>query len=557
MEHGTRAPATRSSASGTADNATTGSTAGQSAPAGRYRGPVTSPDADVLPPAHQLTPELEEVADRALAVLTGPDLDPIVDMVVWAHDGAYEARSHDGRVRFRRRDGGSAAAADGGDSRYEVLEIVGTSPLADQRTDHLAPLEAELAGLHPHRSANSYPFAYDHIAQLFDHPAAPDLCVLHSASHNWEDQGGHRGEHGSLGVVQARAPFVLAGAGVRDRGMVPRALRVVDVAPTLAALMGCPGDDAGRYLHGQDGRVVADLIDGGSRPPEHVIGFLFDGTNANVLYAMAASGAAPNVARLIAMGTAYAHGAIAALPTITLANHTSIITGRLPGHHGILNNAWYDRSTATQVITNSSDTWASAMGHATAGLDSLHHAVHRAFRDAFTASVNEPCDLGADYSTFDFFRRGEIPPIPESPDGLPHSTERFVRPSKDYGWGTIVDHMGTEQALGILSGSYRGVGYPRPKFLWINFALTDSAMHEGGPHSEVAAASIRDSDARLGEILAAVERAGSFDRTAFVLVADHGMEETDPAVRGDWGPALRDAGIRFRDEAYSFLYLDE
>ena len=44
------------------------------------------------------------------------------------------------------------------------------------------------------------------------------------------------------------------------------------------------------------------------------------------------------------MGTAYEHGAMAGLPTVTLANHTSILTGRLPGHHGILNNAWYDRA---------------------------------------------------------------------------------------------------------------------------------------------------------------------------------------------------------------------
>ena len=54
---------------------------------------------------------------------------------------------------------------------------------------------------------------------------------------------------------------------------------------------------------------------------------------------------------------------------------------------------------------------------------------------------------------------------------------------------------------------------------------------------------MRDTDARLGEILDAVERAGVFDDTAFVLVADHGMEETDPACRGDWDVALRDAGV--------------
>jgi len=58
-------------------------------------------------------------------------------------------------------------------------------------------------------------------------------------------------------------------------------------------------------------------------------------------------------------------------------------------------------------------------------------------------------------------------------------------------------------------------------------------------------------------VLAAVERAGAFDDTAFLLVADHGMEENDPTVRGDWDVALRQADLHFRDEGYSFLYLGE
>jgi predicted AlkP superfamily pyrophosphatase or phosphodiesterase len=272
---------------------------------------------------------------------------------------------------------------------------------------------------------------------------------------------------------------------------------------------------------------------------------------------MAARGEAPNVARLIAMGTAYEHGAMAGLPTVTLANHTSILTGRLPGHHGILNNAWFDRATGEQIITNSSATWPWAMKTVTPGTESIHSAVARTWPDELSASVNEPCDIAAGYSTFDFFRRGEVPPIPSDPIGLPHTTERFVRPSKDYSWSSIVDHMGTEQACGIWGGHYRDVDYPRPRFMWVNFTLTDAAMHEGGPHSEIAAASIRDSDARLGEVLAAIEAAGVFDDTAFVLVADHGMEENDPGVRGDWDVNLRDAGLTFRDEGYSFLYLGE
>src|SRR5947208_1523157 len=361
---------------------------------------VTAPPAAA--PVHEITAERVDDAERALDVLLDGALDPIVDMVLLARDGAYEARSHDGWVRFRRTEGGG----------YEKITGEGADPLADQSTDKFAGLEAELAHPYPTRGENSYPFGFAQVAQLFDHPAAPDLCVIHSAAHNWEDQGGHRGEHGSLDVVQARAPFVVAGKGVRSDGLVPRAGRLVDVAPTLAELLGLAPADDGAYVRGQDGEVRDDVLDLGGGRPRHVVGFLWDGTNPNVLYAMAAAGEAPNVARLLEMGTAYLHGAMAGLPTVTLANHTSILTGRLPGHHGILNNAWFDRRSGRQIITNSSATWPTAMETLTPGVETIHDAVHRTWPDAFTASVNEPADPGADYSTFDFFRRGEVPPIP-------------------------------------------------------------------------------------------------------------------------------------------------
>ena len=493
---------------------------------------------------HQIADEHRDVADRALEVLLDPALEPIVDMVLTRRDDRYEALSATGRVAFRRTEAG------------DFVEVAreGVNPLADQSTEKFVGLEAERRDLHPPRDVNAYPFAYEQTAQLFDSPAAPDLCVIHSAAHNWEDQGGHLGEHGSIGIVQARAPMVLGGKGVKSLGVIPRSARLVDTAPTIAALLGCAPRADGTYVAVQDGEARLDVLDPSERP-RHVIGFLFDGTNSNVLYDMCARGEAPNVARIIEMGVAFGHGAMSSLPTVTLANHTSIITGAHPGHHGILNNAWFDRATGEQVITNSQATWPWSMQHLTPGIESIHDAVHRTWPDAFTASVNEPCDKGASYSTFDFFRRGDVPPIPKDPFGLPHTTERFVRPSKDYSWSSVVDHMGVDQALGIIAGHYRDVSYPLPRFMWCNFTLTDSAMHEGGPHSEMAAASVRDSDGRVGSILQALEQRGVIDDCAFVLVADHGMEETDPACRGDWDVALREAGVASRDEAYSFLYL--
>ena len=81
------------------------------------------------------------------------------------------------------------------------------------------------------------------------------------------------------------------------------------------------------------------------------------------------------------MATTYRHGAIASFPTVTLANHTAILTGRHPGHHGVLHNAWVDRATGDQVVTNSPSTWASSMSWLSPRVETVHDAVHRGCRD--------------------------------------------------------------------------------------------------------------------------------------------------------------------------------
>jgi phosphonoacetate hydrolase len=483
----------------------------------------------------------------ALEVLLDASLADVVDLVAWhPSPGRFEVAAHDAHGRFTR------PTDRFGEFAVEVLD--GDNPLACQDPSRFGSLDSERAGVHPTRKTNSYPFAYDHLAQLFDHPSAPDLYVQHTASHHWGDRGGHLGEHGSLGVVQARAPFICAGAGVERQGPVARSCRLVDVAPTALALLGAAPLPSGTLLARQDGRVIDDVVaePGGA---ERVVVFLLDGTNPNVLYALAAGGRAPNIATLMSMGTTYLHGAIASLPTVTLANHTAILTGSHPGHHGVLHNAWVDRATGAQVVTNSPSTWAHSMQWLAPDVETLHDAVHRARPGSTTVSINEPCDRGADFSVFDLLRRGESVDRPPHSDQLPDATQRFVRPSKDYKWSSLIDHTAVDQFAGILSGTYRGRSWPLPTFAWVNFTLTDSAFHEGGPYSEIAVASVADTDARIGHVLEALESAGALERTAFFLVADHGMELSDPAVTGDWDDALLAAGVPARDEGYGFVYL--
>jgi phosphonoacetate hydrolase len=504
------------------------------------------------------TDEHRASVDQAQAALLDPTLDGVVEMVLRQIDpDTYEATAIDGRVRVRRRDHDHGW-------QFDELAVEGRNPLGDQSTDRFSPLADERGTPFPTREQNAYPNAYEQLGQLFDHPAAPDLVAVHTAGHNWEDHGGHRGEHGSLDVVQARAPFVLAGAGVRALGMVAESCRLVDIAPTVMALMGAEPHE-GTALNGgrrpdarlarQDGDVLDHLLDSTDRP-EHVVGFLLDGTNANVLYDMVARGEAPNVARLMAMGTTLGHGAMSSLPTVTLPNHTTILTGAYPGHHGILHNAWWDRDRKEQLVTNSPATWVTSMETLAPGVETLYQATGRAFPGAVTFSINEPCDTGADYSIFDLMRRGEPLDRPPPADELPHASQMFVRPVKEYRWSSLIDHTAVDQFVGLWSGHYRGTEWPLPKFTWVNFSLTDAAFHEGGPYSDIAAASVRDTDARVGEVLAAVERAGVFDRTAFFVVADHGMEETDPSCTGNWADALTSCGVDHRDEAYGFVYVN-
>jgi phosphonoacetate hydrolase len=505
--------------------------------------------------------EHREAVVRAEQALLDPAVGHLVEVVLRSDpDDAdrYEAAAVDGRVRFRRRHEGAGWS-------FEVERIEGRNPLGEQALDRFASLEEERANPFPDRTRNAYPFAYEQVAQLFDSPAAPDLVAIHTAAHNWEDHGGHRGEHGSIDVIQARAPFIVAGAGVSRHGIVPTGCRLVDIAPTVLRLMGVEPlrgtglngqDREDAFLSRQDGDPQMMVIDENASPPDHVIGFLFDGANANVLYHLAMSGEAPNVRRLIDMGTAMGHGAMSSLPTVTLANHTSIITGAYPGHHGILHNAWWDRMNSEQVITNSPATWVTSMRSLDPGVETMYQVVKRAFPGSSVVSINEPCDTGADYSIFDLMRRGEPIDRPPRVEELPNTTQMFVRPGKEYRWSSLIDHTAVEQFNGIWSGNYRGRAWELPRFTWVNFSLTDAAFHEGGPYSEIAAASVRDTDARLGVILDTVERAGVFERTAFFLVADHGMEESNPEVTGNWADALADCGVDYRDEAYGFIYVN-
>jgi hypothetical protein len=473
--------------------------------------------------------------EHALATLLDDSLKDVVDLVLLSRDGECEAHARNGSVGF------TAAGP-----RW----VRGRDPLERQRVAAFTPLDAELAARRPVNAQNEYPYAYPSVAQLFSNPRAPDLAVVHTPAHNWEERGGHRGEHGSLDLVQSRAPLIIAGAGVRRLGRIDAHARMVDVAPTLATLAGVEPVN-GTVLRQQDGRVLSEVLDESERP-RRIVAFLWDGSNANVLYAMAEAGELPNVARLMSDGSAFGHGLIASFPSVTLANHTTALTGVHPGRHGVLHNAYYDRSSRRQIVTNAPQTWHLARDEIATDVETIFEAIARSGRGP-TAAVDEPADRGAGYSTFDFLRRGEVKGVEGAlpdPTTVPGATQEYVNLKREYAWSSSADALAVMQA-GQLWREEHG---PRPAFMWVNLILPDAGNHAGGPYSDIGHAALRDTDRRMGEILDAMDWGSG--TTAFALLADHGMEESDPECTGDFDEALTAAGIPFRDEAYGFIYLE-
>ena len=499
--------------------------------------------------------ELQSRREAAVKALTQADLAPAVDLVVWVEEGpdgrVAVAANHLGRVRLHP------------DGRHEVLE--GVDPVPDEDPMAFLPYERECANPSPAVSTdNAYPYAAARILSLFADPTrSPDLAIVHTPRHWFLDEGGHAGEHGSLDVIQSRAPLVLSGAGVHRLGYVHEHARLVDVGPTLAALAGVPQDRL-HDAHGEplDGGVLTAYLQPRAARTEQplVVGMLWDGGHCGELLAMAEAGELPGVARLIERGLALRGGAVAQFPSITLTNHTSILTGLGPGRHGVLGNVFYDRETGERVVPNDASTW-----HRSA--EWLRPAVRTVFEmvaDVLppretprTACVDEPIERGADYSTMAVIRAsgsgngaaglGELLP---DPHGSGHVHDRAHLDDGYYSWATQVDDVGLQQMVQLFAS--REVA---PTLTWWSNVVTDAGHHAGGPRSDIARASLRDADARLRAFLAHLDDLGLTEEVTFVLTADHGFEGADPAVTGSWRQALDDLGFPYRDEGPGFVYL--
>jgi hypothetical protein len=505
--------------------------------------------------------------DSAVAALTAPDLAHAVALIAWPDPQA--GRHPDGRpVAVLVADHGGRARLDDAHPDGAVLE--GRHPLPSTDPMAFLPYEREVADPSPDHGRNSYPLPWPRLSSFFADPRSPDVAIVHTAGHFFPEVGGHHGEHGSLDVIQSRAPLLLSGAGVRLRGRVAEHARLVDVMPTLAHAAGVPAT----MLTDLDGRVLDHLVEPGA---DRVIGLLWDGGHPGSLLELAERGELPAVARLLERGCVLEGGAVAEFPSLTLVNHTSLLTGVGPGRHGVVGNVYWDRAEGRRVVPNDASTWHRTAELYRPGVTTLFEAVTAARPGTRTASVNEMTDRGAWASTFGLVRAaleggattagdpgseasrdflGVVRRMLPDPLSSPLVTAARCHEDDDYAFYSAIDLLG----LATMTGLFSAPEDEQPVLAWWSQYTTDAGHHAGGPRSGIATDALRDCDRRLGVLLDHLEARGLLEGTLILLTADHGFEAADPDQRGMWtdavSAALEPLGVAWRDEGPGFLYLD-
>ena len=510
-----------------------------------------------------MLPTLTEARDVAVAALCAPELASIIAVVTWP------IRDDSGRptsVMVANHEG----VAELSEQSPDGVVLSGRHPLPSTDPMAFLPYDAERLNPSPEHGDNSYPWPWLRLSSFFSDRRSPDIAIVHTAGHYFPDENGHHGEHGSLDVIQSRAPLILSGAGVKVRGIMRDHARLVDVMPTLAWVSGVDRAE----LADLDGAVLDRFVDPGAT---NVIGLLWDGAHPGSLLDLAQQGELPGVARLLERGCALEGGAVAEFPSLTLVNHTSMLTGVGPGRHGVVGNVYFDRDTGQRVVPNDPATWHKVFELYRPGVTTLFEAVTNARPEVRTASVNEMTERGAWASTFGLVRaalaNGDAVDPGEAESAASRdflSTIRGLLPDPtmselvthercleddDYHFYSAIDLLGLTTIVGLFSN-------PReewPVVTWWSQYTTDAAHHAGGPRSGIALDGLRDCDRRLVRLLDHLEAQGVLDETLILLTADHGFETAHESIRGSWQQALHTAldplNISWRDEGPGFLYL--
>ncbi|HSR41459.1 MAG TPA: alkaline phosphatase family protein, partial [Longimicrobiales bacterium] len=278
---------------------------------------------------------------------------------------------------------------------------------------------------------------------------------------------------------------------------------------------------------------------GGPRLADHVVLVSIDGLRPE-FYLDAETWPAP-VLQQAATAGAHALGMRSVFPSVTYPAHTTLLTGALPARHGVYYNEpfepggqtgrWYWEAEAVRVPT----LW-----------DAVRAAGDTAVALSWPATVGAPIALNVPemWSLDGSERRDEIARRVSTPPGLMDELEREATGSLvpvgpdgpdegawTRGWW---DERTARMAEYVLERY-------RPALLAVHLIDVDHQQHDHGRDHPAVVRALGAADAALGRLVEAARRVGILERTAFVVVGDHGfIDATTQLAPNVW---LVDGGL--------------
>src|SRR5690606_3864850 len=199
----------------------------------------------------------------------------------------------------------------------------------------------------------------------------------------------------------------------------------------------------------------------------------------------------PNIVRLAAGGV-QARWMTPSYPTLTFPNHYTIVTGLRPDRHGIVHNSMHDAALGT-----------------------------------FRLSDREAVGTSAWWGGEPIWVRAENAGMPTATMFWPGSEAEIagVRPTR---WNRYDGDVSASERAATVAGWLLEPEATRPALATLYFEAVDTQAHGHGPDSEEARRALAETDAAIGELLAALDRGGRLEHTNILLTSDHGMAPVAP-----------------------------
>ena len=225
---------------------------------------------------------------------------------------------------------------------------------------------------------------------------------------------------------------------------------------------------------------------------------MLDGVNPVIFDQMLSEGELPAIERYFVNRGLYAPRAVANLPSVTLANEVSLVTGAYPGHHGVTGINWFDRN---QLI----------------------------WRDYNTIAQKNMLDQDYRWPTiFEYFPgRTTLSLFYQAHRGVTKFMEGRLSAGPPYffRWYEFVDRITLNRFRVLIELAKQRGGFPAMTYVYL--LAPDYRAYESGVHSAAYRDAMRHTDQQLGRVLADLEESGWLDRIYLALVSDHSLTQVE------------------------------